>query len=129
MSPVQGLDELACRFAKDAEFARSAAMRELERSVCGCDYGSTSWTTRVEAERIAQLLELRRNGKLLDVGAGSGWPGLYLAQLTGCNVVLVGVSLANLSDVEEGSVAIRRCPNWHRPRQHDPPSFKEPPDT
>ena len=84
MSPVQGLDERACRFAKDAEFARSAAMRELERSVCGCDYGSTSWTTRVEAERIAPLLtvqtiemakklveariELQRAGTSLDPG-------------------------------------------------------------
>jgi len=49
-------------------------MRDLERSVCGCAYGSTSWTTRQEAERIAQLLELGPAAKLLDVGAGTGWP-------------------------------------------------------
>ena len=34
-------------------------MRDLERSICGCDYGSTGNTTRQEAERIAELLELR----------------------------------------------------------------------
>ncbi len=96
MSLAQDLNELACRFATDAEFARSVAMRDLERSVCGCDYGSTSWTTRREAERIAQLLELRPAAKMLDVGAGSGWPGLYLAQLTGCDVVLVDLPLAAL---------------------------------
>ena len=96
MSLPQGLNELVCRFAKDAEFARSVAMRDLERSVCGCDYGSTSWTTRREADRITQLLELRPAAKLLDVGAGSGWPGLYLAHRTGCDVVLVDLPLAGL---------------------------------
>ena len=96
MSLTQALNELACRYGKYAEFHRSAAMRDLERSVCGCDYGSTSWTTRAEAERIAQLLELRPDAKLLDVGAGSGWPGLYLAQFTNCDVVLVDLSLAAL---------------------------------
>ncbi len=96
MSLAQQLNELACRFGKDAEFARSVAMRELERSVCGCDYGSTSWTTRQEAERITQLLELGPASKLLDVGAGSGWPGLYLAHRTGCDVVLVDLPLASL---------------------------------
>src|SRR5258706_421448 len=96
MSHAQELSELACRFAKDAEFAGSVVLRDLERSVCGCDYASTSWTTRVEAERIAQLLELRPAAKLLDVGAGMGWPGLYLAQLTGCDVALVDLPLAVL---------------------------------
>jgi ubiquinone/menaquinone biosynthesis C-methylase UbiE len=101
MSRSQDVNDLACRFAKDSEFARSAAMRELERSVCGCDYGSTSWTTCGEAEQIAQLLELRPGAKLLDVGAGSGWPGLYFAQLTGCDVVLVDLPLAALQTALE----------------------------
>jgi SAM-dependent methyltransferase len=108
----QDLKELACRHAKYAEFRRSAAMRDLERSVCGCDYGSTSWTTRREAEGIAQLLELGPDTKLLDVGAGSGWPGLYLAQLTGCHVVLVDLPLVALRIALERATADRlslRC--------------------
>jgi len=87
-------------------------MRDLERSVYGCDYGSTSGTTRMEAERIAQLLELRPAARLLDVGAGSGWPGLYLAQLTGCDVVLVDLPLAALRIAVERAAADRlaeRC--------------------
>ena len=84
MALTPELKEMACRLAKSAEFARSCAMRDLERSLCGCDYGSTGNTTRQEAEQIAKLLDLRPGVKLLDVGAGSGWPGLYLAQLTGC---------------------------------------------
>ncbi|MGF6970403.1 SAM-dependent methyltransferase [Paraburkholderia sp. WC7.3g] len=112
MSLAQDRNELACRFGKDAEFARSDAMRDLERSVCGCDYGSTSWTTRLEAERIAELLELRPAAKLLDVGAGSGWPGLYLAQLAGCNVVLVDLPLVALQAARERATAdglTQRC--------------------
>ena len=105
MSHAQDLSELACRFAKDAEFARSVALRDLERSVCGCDYASTSWTTRQEAERVAQLLELRPTVKLLDVGAGIGWPGLYLAQITGCDLVLVDLPLAVLQIALERATA------------------------
>jgi SAM-dependent methyltransferase len=99
------LNELACRYAKYAELHRSAAMRDLERCVCGCAYGSTSWTTRQEAGRIAQLLELRPGAKLLDVGAGTGWPGLYLAQLTGCDVVVADLPLAALRIALERAAA------------------------
>jgi ubiquinone/menaquinone biosynthesis C-methylase UbiE len=96
MALTRELNELVCRYDKYAELHRSAAMRDLERSVCGCAYGSTSWTTRAEAERIARLLELRPAVKLLDVGAGTGWPGLYLAELTGCDVVVVDLPLGGL---------------------------------
>jgi len=46
---------------------RLAVMQELERSVLGCDYGGTSWTTRLEADRIARVLELDPKMRLLDV--------------------------------------------------------------
>jgi SAM-dependent methyltransferase len=112
MALTRELNELVCRLGKGAEFARSDAMRDLERSVCGCDYGSTSSTTRQEAERVAQLLELRPGTKLLDLGAGTGWPGLYLAQLTGCDVVMVDLPLASLRIARERAVAdglTQRC--------------------
>ena len=83
-------------FTRDYELGRSAAIRDLERSVLGCDYGGTSWTTRREAGRIAELLGLRPGVRLLDVGAGAGWPGLYLAQVTGCDVVLADVPIVGL---------------------------------
>ena len=112
MALTRELSELACRLGKCAELARSDAMRDLERSVSGCDYGGTSGTTRLEAERIAQLLELRPAVKLLDLGAGSGWPGLYLAQLTGCDVFMVDLPLAALRIARERAAAdglARRC--------------------
>ncbi len=33
---------------------------------------------------------------LLDVGAGAGWPGIYLASSTGCEVVLTDIPLEGL---------------------------------
>jgi len=80
-------------------------MRDLERSVLGCDYGGTSWTTRREAGRIAELLGLRPGVRLLDVGAGAGWPGLYLAQVTGCDVVLADLPVLGLQIALERAAA------------------------
>ena len=96
MACAQDEQALRCRFARDYELARLPAMREIERRVLGCDYGGTSWTTRDEATRVARLLGLRPAARLLDVGAGSGWPGLYLAKLAGCEVVLVDIPLTGL---------------------------------
>ena len=89
-------------------------MRDLERSVCGRAYGSTSGTTRREAERIAELLELGPAAKLLDLGAGTGWPGLYLARFTGCDVVLVDLPITALRIALERAAAdgqSQRCPS------------------
>src|SRR5215831_13600016 len=105
MALTQELTELVGRLGKCAECARSDATRDLERSVYGCDYGGTSGTTRDQAERIARLLELRPAVKLLEVGAGTGWPGLYLAQLTGCDVIMVDLPLASLRVACERAVA------------------------
>lgn len=86
----------ACDFARDYEIAQSPLMREIERCVRGCDYGGTSWTTREQAEQAAERLALAPGLRLLEVGAGSGWPALYLATLSGCDVVLTDLPLSGL---------------------------------
>ena len=68
-------------------------MLAIERRVCGCDYGGSSWTTRTESELIISLLGLRPGVRLLDLGAGSGWPGLHIAKTSGCDVVLVDLGV------------------------------------
>ena len=75
--------------------------------MCGCDYGGTSWTTRREAEHVGALLALAPGRRLLEVGAGSGWPGLYLARTTGCDVTLADLPLAGLRIAAERAVADR----------------------
>ena len=87
--------------------AQSPVMLSIERSVCGCDYGGNSWATRDEARRIGALLGLRPGLRLLDVGSGSGWPGLYLAETSGCDVALVDLPLAGLRIAAERAVRDR----------------------
>ncbi len=83
--------ELSEHFADEYRRAQTPVMLDLERAVCGCDYGGTSWTTREEAEQMGRLLELGEGRKLLEIGAGSGWPALFLAGETGCDATLTDV--------------------------------------
>lgn len=91
----------ACNFARDYEIAQAPLMREIERRVRGSDYGATSWTTREQAERTAARLELGRDRCLLELGAGSGWPALFLARVSGCDVVLTDLPLSGLRIARE----------------------------
>lgn len=49
-----------------------------------------------QADTLAQGLGLSAADRLLDLGSGRGWPGLYLAARTGCAVVLTDLPLAGL---------------------------------
>ncbi len=71
-------------------------MQELEKLVLGCDFGGTSWTTRKQAEQIPAALGLNGRSHLLEVGAGTGWPGVYLARQTGCRVTLLDLPVNSL---------------------------------
>lgn len=95
-SSVSDERALVERFGEEYRFAQAQIMLEIERNVCGCDYGATSWTTRQEAQEAAELLMLGPGKRLLEVGAGSGWPGLYLANTTGCDVILADLPLEGL---------------------------------
>jgi 2-polyprenyl-3-methyl-5-hydroxy-6-metoxy-1,4-benzoquinol methylase len=68
--------------------APSDAALDLERTVIGGDFGANGYTTIGQADLIAKRLHLRAGDRLLDVGSGRGWPGLYLAKGTDCSVVL-----------------------------------------
>jgi len=87
---------VGCEFERTYALGRAPAVRELERCVLGCDYGGTSWTTREEADRMIGRLTLQPGVQLLDVGSGAGWPGLYRARNSGCDVTLADMPLAGL---------------------------------
>jgi ubiquinone/menaquinone biosynthesis C-methylase UbiE len=84
------------RFAREYERSQTGVMLDIERGVCGCNYGSTSWATLAEVEQAGEFLELGPGKRLLDLGAGSGWPGLYLALKSGCDVTLADIPLEGL---------------------------------
>jgi 16S rRNA G1207 methylase RsmC len=79
-------------------YARSVSRAELavEREVFGTNAGITSYTTPDQAGRLAEVLQLRAGLRVLDVGAGAGWPGLFIAGKSGCEVVLTDVPVAAL---------------------------------
>ncbi len=89
--------ELRAQFGLSYQRNQLPVMQRIERSVCGCDYGGTSWTTRREADDISKKLALRPGQRLMDLGAGSGWPGLYLAALSGCDIILVDLPAEGLA--------------------------------
>src|SRR5206468_8101758 len=78
----------ACDFASDYEIGQSPVMLEIEQRVRGSAYGATSWTTRAQAETAAARLGLATGRCLLELGGGSGWPALFLATVSGCEVVV-----------------------------------------
>jgi SAM-dependent methyltransferase len=94
-------DDCCQAFAESYEVSNLPAMREVERSVLGCDYGGTSWTTSAQAQQIVELLNLQSGQHVLDIGAGSGWPGLYLADTSGCAVTLLDLPVNALAKARE----------------------------
>ena len=94
-------DDCCQAFAASYEVSNLPAMREVERTVLGCDYGGTSWTTSAQADQIVDLLDLQPNVHILDIGAGSGWPGLYLADTSGCEVTLLDLPVNALAKARE----------------------------
>ncbi len=89
--------EANARFSQRYGEDRGDAIREIERAVIGGDWGANGYTTIAQADELAALLELGAGSMVLDVGAGRGWPGLYLAAVTGCSVVLTDVPIEGLA--------------------------------
>jgi 2-polyprenyl-3-methyl-5-hydroxy-6-metoxy-1,4-benzoquinol methylase len=83
-------------FAERYRVAPAEVSRRIELAVLGGDWGANGYTTVVQADMLARELALRPGVRLLDLGAGRGWPGLYLAAATGCQVVLADVPVEGL---------------------------------
>lgn len=83
----EGVERARERYALGAH----PVARAFEFEALGSDFGANGYATRAEADWLAGALELGRGHRLLDLGAGQGWPGLYLARETGCSVVVTDV--------------------------------------
>ncbi len=84
------------RFIDVYRRAQSPAMLEVEEITCGCRYGATSWATLDEVREITKLLGLGPNTRLLEIGAGSGWPSLHMAESSGCDAVLTDLPISGI---------------------------------
>jgi cyclopropane fatty-acyl-phospholipid synthase-like methyltransferase len=94
-------NENCCDFAGNYDLSKLPEIKKLEQSALGCDYGGTSWTTRQQVDLIVASLELNSDSRLLDIGSGSGWPGLLLAKLSQCDVMLLDIPLNALQQAAE----------------------------
>lgn len=71
-------------------------MDAVERAVLGDAWGANGFTTVAEANTLGEQAGLNENAHLLDIGTGRGWPGLYLAQRTGCRATLTDLPVEGL---------------------------------
>ncbi len=59
----------------------------IEERVIGAVWGASGYTTLDQANSLATRLGLGPGRRVLDVGTGRGWPGVYFALEYGCEVV------------------------------------------
>ena len=78
----------------DGAYANYASdvYRQIRMETYGEDFGQTSWVTTEESREIPQLLELKPDSSVLEVGCGSGGYALYLAEKVGCRLVGLDVN-------------------------------------
>ena len=98
MSPQQ---DVVGRFSAVYSRPQTEAELAMEMEVFGASEGVRGYTTIAQADALARRLALRPGMRLLDIGAGRGWPGLYLARTTGCRAVLTDLPPAALRNSME----------------------------
>ncbi len=94
-------DESRTFFDDRFSHVSSDVLLEIEEEVFGTDYGATSWSTIDEIGVFIAEMELRQGHRLLDIGSGSGWPALHIAEQTGCETVLCDYPLTGLLEAKK----------------------------
>lgn len=79
------------RFTDRYAIPQTKTTDAVELEAVGAEGGANGYTTAGQAEMLAQRLRLGPGDRLLDVGAGRGWPGLHVASAAKCSVVLLDV--------------------------------------
>lgn len=81
IEPQPNREELAAKYTRP----RSVAVRAMVRAALGTELAN-GYTTVEQADELLSLLGLAPRDRLLDLGAGRGWPGGHLASASGCSV-------------------------------------------
>lgn len=95
-------DERQARRDFSARYALHGPIADtIETRVIGEVWGANGFTTKDQADALAAQLRLERGMRLLDLGCGRGWPGLYLAKKTRCEVVVTDMPVEGLVTARE----------------------------
>jgi cyclopropane fatty-acyl-phospholipid synthase-like methyltransferase len=89
-------DQVREQFENRFRTATLDAAVVVEREAVGSDYGNNGYTTVAQVDGVLPFLDLEDGDRLLDLGSGSGWPGLYIAGRTGCRVVLSDLTVEGM---------------------------------
>jgi ubiquinone/menaquinone biosynthesis C-methylase UbiE len=87
----------------DSAYANYAAevYRQVRLETYGEDFGQTSWVTTEESREIPQLLELRPDSTVLELGCGSGGYALDLAEKLNCTILGLDINAAGVRNANQ----------------------------
>ena len=83
----------------------SATYRQVRIETYGEDFGQTSWVTTEESNAIPQLLDLRPNSFVLELGCGSGGYALHLAEKVGCRLIGLDINASGVRNANQLALA------------------------
>jgi len=81
--------------------------RTVSKAVFGTDAPVYGYTTPEQVAALANELKLRRGERLLDIGSGMGWPGLRIAEISGCECVMSDLPAVGLREAMRRSAVPR----------------------
>jgi SAM-dependent methyltransferase len=79
----------------------SGTYREVRIETYGEDFGQTSWVTTEESNVIPQMLALRSDSFVLEVGCGSGGYALHLGQKVGCRLIGLDINKPGIRNANQ----------------------------
>jgi methylase of polypeptide subunit release factors len=89
--------EARSHFAERYAIPTADVNARIEQAVIGAAWGANGYTTVDQADELARRLRIGPEARLLDVGTGRGWPGVYLATRMGCTTVGTDMPLGALA--------------------------------
>jgi ubiquinone/menaquinone biosynthesis C-methylase UbiE len=79
--------------------------RQIRLDTYGQDFGQTSWVTTEESREIPNLLDLKPDSSVLEIGCGSGGYALYLAETVGCRLLGLDVNAPGVHNANQLAAA------------------------
>jgi SAM-dependent methyltransferase len=75
--------------------------RQVRIETYGEDFGQTSWVTTEESAEIPQILDLKPNSSVLELGCGSGGYALHLAEKVECSLVGLDINASGVRNANQ----------------------------